>query len=67
MLMTCVIGLIGRTYQLKCIYPKKQKHVASFLLLFYLHFQHFEKKKHEPHSLNISEIIDFERHGYLNE
>ena len=32
-----------------------------------LKFEHFEKKKKkEPHTLSISEIIDTERRGYLN-
>ena len=39
-------------------------------LKFTLNLQHFQKKKkkkNELHSLNISEIIDSERRGYLNE
>ena len=31
-----------------------------------LNFEHFEKKKNEPHSSSISEIIDSERRAYLN-
>ena len=34
-----------------------------------LDFEYFEKekkKKKGPHSLSISEIVDFERYGYLN-
>ena len=54
------------------------KKPKTFLLHFYcvfiafleskLKFEHFEKKKrkNEPHSLSISEIIDTERRGYLN-
>ena len=38
-------------------------------LEFTLNFEHFEKKKkkkkNESHSLSISEIIDFNRRGYL--
>ena len=30
-----------------------------------LNFEHFEKKP-EPHSLSISEVLDSERHAYLN-
>ena len=31
-----------------------------------LNFEHFEKKKNGPASLNISEVIDCERRAYLN-
>ena len=31
-----------------------------------LNFKHFEKKKHEPPSSSISDVIESERHAYLN-
>ena len=32
----------------------------------YIKFWKFWKKKNEPHSLSISEVIDSERRAYLN-
>ena len=50
--------------------PKIFYFAAFFFFFFFfvestLNFERFEKK-HEPPSLNISEVIDFERRAYLN-
>ena len=47
---------------------KKPKTFCRFFIAFLkstLNFEHFEKKN-EPHSSSISEVVDSERHGYLN-
>ena len=48
--------------------PRKSKTFKQIFTMFLKsksHLKHFEKAD-EPHSLNISEIIDSERRGYLN-
>ena len=48
--------------------PRKSKAFKQIFTMFLKsksHLKHFEKAD-EPHSLNISEIIDSERRGYLN-
>ena len=46
---------------------EKSKQNCQFFIAcleFTLNFKHFEKN--EPHSICISEVIDFERRAYLN-
>ena len=48
---------------------RKQKAFSQFfaaVLKSNLNFEHFQKKKDEPHSWCISEIEDSEKHGYIN-
>ena len=47
---------------------EKPKTFSEFFIAFLestLNFEHFEKKD-EPHRSSISEVIDPERHAYLN-
>ena len=46
----------------------KLKEFSRFFIAFYesaLNFEHYEKKS-QPHSSSISEVIDSQRHVYLN-
>ena len=48
---------------------KKLNTFSQFFIAFLeckLNLEHFEKKKNEPHSSSISEVIDSERRAYLN-
>ena len=47
---------------------RKQKTFSQFFAAFLkssLNFEHFQKKD-DSHSWGISEITDFEKHGYIN-
>ena len=47
----------------------KEKIFSGFFIAFLKcasNFEHFQKKKDESPTVNISEIIDSERRGYLN-
>ena len=56
------------SHQFKCLYLKNQT-LFLCILLFFLdftwNFDHSEKKI-DPHNFSISEIIYFEKRGYLN-
>ena len=67
--MAYIFLMIGRIYgfHLKYIYLKNQRHFTGFCSIFAvcIKFGTF-RKKNDPHSLSISEIINSERRGYLN-
>ena len=62
------MGAISRN-KFKRHYLKNKRHFSGFVIAFLKcawNLQHFEKKDEYP-SLIISEIIDFEKGGYLND
>ena len=70
MRMTCLFVIKRRIhrYHFKCNNPKKEGLLHSFyciLGIYITNFEHFQKTN-ERYSLRISEIMDFERRGYLN-
>ena len=62
-----IIRRISRN-QLECNYLKNQKPLLEILLRFRnLHkISNILKKKHDSHSLTISQVIESEKRGYLN-
>ena len=67
--MTSILVIAERNScnQLKCNYLKNKNFLWKFysVLNIYIEFWAFWKKN-LPHSLNISDIIDSEKRGYLN-
>ena len=62
------MGAISRN-KFKRHYLKNKRHFSGFVIAFLKcawNLEHFEKKDEYP-SLIISEIIDFEKGGYLND
>ena len=68
--MTSILVIIERTShkQFKCSYLKDQEFLLHSACEIYIKFLNikFLQKEIEPDSLNISEIIDCKRRGYLN-
>ena len=67
--MTSVLVIMGRIYRYQFKYNNLKKQAFwCFFIAFSestLNFEHFDKH-FEPHSLSISEIIDFEKRDYRN-